>query len=453
MLYARQDGKTLIVAAADSLPELEGFYAEAVQASEPKYSHEFQPDLMQMMTDDRFVSLRKAPYVFDFATAEALDAFRRQYDIELVKPNRMHSLHDAMMTAIEGDPYAPRAEGEERKTIGEIHNLETDDRWDNRSEQEKVEDAEMKRKYEEAEKRGELSGESFGGGASKTARVTDIRTSRDQDGKVRIDNVLGVKGLHDDRLDEMAAADKRGVTGATGEPIKKRDDRVIDETMAIDPYGEIAVYFKLFVSGKTIKEVRPFLMAVNFPLSQAVKSRDADDGCWFAFAREELAREGAERLTKAGMTTESYAVDAYGERLVAKGVAGVEVVDTGAAQVEPPRPWNDQADDLKTMTPEQLEANQKSYKGAEFVFCGQYEGAQLGCIIYVTPKSWFEKNNTMWPEPLDIAHILPAHVKPYQDKPGVYQSLSTDWHGLTFELSNRRGFHESMYLQIHLNSL
>jgi hypothetical protein len=94
---------------------------------------------------------------------------------------------------------------DDQRTIEEIYGLDKEDRFDRRSDEEKASDEVNRKRYDEAKKRGDLSGESFGGplpDRKTQTTVTDIRVSERADGTVEIDNVLAVKGLHDESVVE-----------------------------------------------------------------------------------------------------------------------------------------------------------------------------------------------------------------------------------------------------------
>lgn len=538
MIYASQNGLTVMVAAADTLVEYDVFFAEACTKGQDLFSTQMQPTFIDMMMDERFDGLRKPPYIFEHADEAQRDAFIARFNITLVRSNALKERHTSMLDALEQKTSS--GEGEvvaDQRSIAEIHGLDKDDRWDKRTDEEKEEDKALKEAYDEAKRKGQLTGDSFGPPKADHVHITDVRTSVDTDGKVSIDNVLAVKGLHKETDEDRTAAqsggkgrsrvpadyifaiteedvwqngsaetvvsivertffeehgtlDERHLTGvlagllppemeealeaififkdgavaAAKAAMEERgfvysakleahltgDDEATAETDSevIATDGLVSTYFKVEIAGTPLSKVMAALTAAQFPVAQIVKGNATTKGSWLAFVRLRAADEAADILTKAGMIVEVYGANEKGERLVAKGAS---VVDTGAAEEIPPRPWNDRAAEIDAMTDEEKAANLKTYKGKEFIYSGAYEGPALGCVLYITPREWFEKHGTMYPERLDIGHLLPSDV--VEVSPGAFQTKSRDWNSLTFELGVKRGFGESMWLQLHLNSI
>lgn len=223
----------------------------------------------------------------------------------------------------------------------------------------------------------------------------------------------------------------------------------------IDPDGPVAIYFRVDLAPTPfIEDEEMFVSALrDAKCEDKIAARGATpDGWWVAFAREFDAEQFCKDIDGifAHLTQpyEMYGVNDKGERLVPKGAA--TVIDPARLKGEEPRPWNDRASELDAMDEEARAANRKGMKGEEFIFCGSYQGAQHGCVINVTPKSWFERHGTMWEGPLDIAHLLPQDMK--EVAPGLYATKSRDWNNLSHDLA-RRGFKENLFFQLYLNSL
>lgn len=201
MIFASRDATTLMVAAAGSFGELEAFYAAAVR-DPPATAVVTFPDVTDMLLDPRFAGLRHPPYLFVFTAVAPMARFVADHDLKLVPPGALRDLQQQMLAALAADPYASG----DTRPIAEVHELATHDPWDGRSAVEKQQDDEHRRTAEAAKAAGKLSGDSFAPSQPgkpvvhdpATARVTDIRTTRHADGSVTIDDVLAVKGLHDD---------------------------------------------------------------------------------------------------------------------------------------------------------------------------------------------------------------------------------------------------------------
>lgn len=223
----------------------------------------------------------------------------------------------------------------------------------------------------------------------------------------------------------------------------------------IDPEGPIAIYFRVdLLPTAFLEDERMFVSALrDANCEDKIVARGATpEGWWVAFQREFDAEQFGKAIddifVHLTQPWELYGVNDKGERLVPKGAA--TVVDPARLKDEEPRPWNDRASELDAMDEEARAANRKGMKGSEFIFCGSYQGVQHGCVINVTPKSWFERHGTLWEGPLDIAHLLPQDLK--EVAPGLYTTKSRDWNNLSHDMA-RRGFKENLFLQLHLNSL
>lgn len=454
MLYAHQDGLRVIVAAASTVSELEKFYATASTAERGEVN---RPAPFDMMLDEYLSRFKVPPIIIEYSNDDDVEALIADYGITLVKKNALVDRHADMVEEL--DKVIDEETLPEGMTIGEFYGLDKDDPWDKRSDEEKAQDEAFKKAYEEAKAAGKLSGDSFAAPKGDNVRVTDINTVTDADGNIVIRDVMAQKGLHADNSEEREAAEAAKAAGLpqptadtsapAAAPSKTEVEVEVDsDDLSIDPNGMVAVYHKVEVTGAKLAEVKPVLTAVKIDVDAlATVQRNSSTGCWFAFLRLTQAEKVAETLGNAGYEVEVYGVNDLGERLVPKGV---QIVDTEAERVDPPRPWNDRAAEIPAMTDEEKAANDKSLDASEFLFTGAYHGAETGCILFVTPKSYFAAHKVMYPEPLDIAALLPPDLK--EVSPGVYKTTSRDWINLTQDMA-RRGFIESILLQLYLNNL
>jgi hypothetical protein len=487
MRYAYVQNDVAIIGAADSLVEFDAFQAELSNAN-VAYK---EPSFKDMLTDPLYSSLTRPPLLVIHATAEDRAEFFSKYDISEVKKNALINKHGDMLAEVQENPYAADS-STGGKSIFDLHNLGTNDRWDKRTEAEKEADAEMKKRYDEAAKKGELSGgDSFKGATAGNsnpaapkkggAQITDIRTTVNADGSVTIDNILGVKGLYDkevlsrsDAIAKLSAVegetrdltalsnDELGEALKTAELVKENDFEGVfadedprfvpepvdpdSEEYEIDAAGMIAIYHKVDVIGDKLDKVRTVLLIGDITLDdEATVARNCPHGSWFATPRQLRAEEMAKVLTDAGLMVKVYAVNDKGERLAPEGVQ----VITEEAEADGPRPWNSRSKELTKMSKEELEEVLKSYDPAEFIYTGKYRGAQDGTIVYIAPRSYFEKNDELYPFPLGINHILPADLK--EVEPGVYVSMSRNFTNIQFELA-QKGMKESMYLRLLINN-
>jgi hypothetical protein len=507
-IYAKRDGTNLIVAAADSLVEMEELFTRTSGVAGLRLN---RPTAADMMMDERFQSLKAIPGVYEFDARPEQDTFADQYGITVIGPNKLVDRHTDMLEKLEEDPYFLPSEDEDdpdrvKRTIGEMHGINKDDPWDKRSDEDKVKDEAYKKKYEAAKKAGKLSGDDSFAPPGSQARVTDIDTTRNADGTISIDKVLATKGVYEDNDRDRREAEKRVVgrgapAGGKGTPNKKASGRsiedivggvlnpeegarlqaqadravgaededvisirdlmaqmrepILDENgvdMTISESDDIPMFYKLEFVGAHVADLEAVL-DTNEVWGNVHASRDTGDDCWFAFVRHKhgLAFENA--ATEAGfkIAEHPFGVKPDGDRLVEKSVKGVTVVDTGEKREIGPRPWNARAAELEKMTEEERAEEWKNCKGDEFIFCGTYEGAAMGTIVYITPKSYFEEHGVMFDQPLNIDHLIERDVKEITPG-GIYRTLSRDWNSLSFALS-KKGMVENMYLQLYLNTL
>jgi len=471
MRYALQDTPLIsLIAAADTLAEFEELVTLITQSGASALNGIVsgeQAGIMDMMADDRFQGFRKPPLVMTFESVAARDDFHTVVNVEFSKRN---ALIDRQARMLE-DAFKLTEEGQDdHRSLEEVYGLEGEDQWDRRTDEEKAADEERKKAFKEAQKKGDMSGESFGPNpnrkgkpvdpAAPKASVTDIRTVVDQDGNVSIDNVLAVKGLYADngKTAEELEAEKPKVDPSLMDALaavfsgaEVNPDIMADtEDAEIDVDGIVGVYRKVEVTGAKLPAVRDALTAAGEDIEDTFKRRNHALGCWIATLTERQGEQVYGILKDAGFDVELYAVSDAGERLVPKG-SGVEVVDTSAEAEELPRPWNSRSKEYYKLKKAEAEENWKTVKQDEFIACGNYEGAGIGTVVYIVPKAYFKKQGKLFHKSLNIGHLLPSDLK--EVSPGVYRTLSRDWNKVSFALFNSGKFVESLALQIHLNLL
>jgi hypothetical protein len=209
MLYGyRKDKTTLVVnaIASSNVEKFEEWFATVE-------SNELVADVRQTSFMDHFAEefsrCLSGVYIFEFANEENLEAFVIQQEITILKKEMSFDRHADMVHYDAPDFY----DVSETRTIEEIEGLDQHDPYDRRTDEEKVEDAAHRAKIEELKKSGQLSGDgSFTPRKPKdgdsAAHVTDIRTTRNADGTVSIDNVLAVKDYSNLRKTLADSADK-----------------------------------------------------------------------------------------------------------------------------------------------------------------------------------------------------------------------------------------------------
>lgn len=228
------------------------------------------------------------------------------------------------------------------------------------------------------------------------------------------------------------------------------------DNIAIANDGFVSVYFKVEVVGAKLADVIPVLEAEDFPMKSACEQRDHKAGCWLAFVRERSASEAVEILTgqkdesfvakPAGSSASLYGVNEMGERLAPEEI---EIVDTGKVDETPIRPWNYRKVNWDDLTDEEKAENRKEWSGKEFILVCEYD-RNTGCKVFIQPKSYFYDNKALYPEELDLSHLLPADLKSVGDN--WYETKSRDDNKLMFELCVQRKFIDDWMLRLYLNN-
>jgi hypothetical protein len=415
MLYATLQDHVLVVAAADSLAELHAFQGSAPERTDLFVSCE-QPELEEMLTSPRFAGLTDWPLAPVFADDASVDAFREVFQIRIVEHSQLVDLQKAMSVPTAttyGGPVFTSAPGSDyEKTIGEITGLNVADRWDKRTDEQKLKDEVMKRLEDHfAQEAAEKKAAKAAGGPGKDI-MGGAEGEEDETPEIPID------------LDEVP------------EGLRARRS-----------------YYRMDVAGADIAAVDAHVEQTDtgFILSKtALAAEDvAADACWYAFARLPAVMHAVEALKD--MADVVVTACSVHRRVQEGGFAKVAITikDEAAADEIPARPWNAKGAEFATMTPEELEENRKGMKAEEFVIAGT-ERAD-GCVVHITPAAYFEEHGEPWPDALDIAHLLPPEY--VETAPGTYFAKGKNYINVSFELCNRRQFGESLMLKAYLNGL
>jgi hypothetical protein len=484
MIYGYKDGTILIVGAGDKLSEYQEFYKNIItEGSLGSLIHSgcTQPEFMEMLTDQRFKGFKESPYVFEFFSESMMISFVDLFEIHLCPLYYVVDKQAEMLKPTTKDQYFA-----DKRTLGEIYGLEENDPWDTRSEEQKKEDAEWKDKASKAKKDGNLTGENSFAAPDPELRVRNIRLEKDEDGEIQVRDIMAVKGLFDElpeeeiketifrleiaeTIDEICADLNIDFSGELTDNCLVMTNDVLAHRLALyyatqgfttkflQDDVEISADFDIAQAVLNSRDKIYYKMALAAPLSivvpslsESVLAKIVDRGqigqcSWLVFNAKTTAVLAEVSLQD--IEHEIFPIGVDGERLVPQGINLFEEKD----YVEPPRPWNEKAAELATMTEEELAANKKTLSGKEFLFSGSYIDAQVGCIMHVTPKSYFDKHGEMWKNgDLDIQDILPQDIK--YVSPGVYQTRSREWMSLYHDMSGR-GFSESMAFQLYMNSV
>lgn len=437
MRYALKDGLTMIVGAADTLVEFDELINQVdVNINAPEKTGIVAaevPSVLELMMEEKYEGFKRSPLIITHKTEESLGEFNERYGIICIKRNALLQKHENMLDDAVSE--TDTEDGAAALTIEEMYGLDASDPWDQRSEEDIEKDAQMKKLYDAAKKNGELSDDSFAPVKKKKNKsgvyVTDIHTHTDSDGEVIVDKALVV---------QRDGTKKKQVIFE-----EIHDD---DDTIEIDTCGPIAIYYRMDILNVKMSAIIPILEENE---SSFVISKNISKGCWFAFITQHQAERAGAAIEAAGYTIEVYAVNDAGERLIPKGVQGVELVDPNAAidDVELPRPWNDRSKEISVMTKAEKLENWKTVHPNEFFITGVYTIA-TGTVVHITPKSYFNKKNRFWGKSLNIDHLLPDDLK--EVSPGTYVSKSRDWNHVSYAMA-RLGYSENMMLQVYLNNL
>lgn len=161
---------------------------------------------------------------------------------------------------------------------------------------------------------------------------------------------------------------------------------------------------------------------------------------WYAFVSQGAAARFRTRIQQHGFAASlPYMVDI--SNLPATPVDAVEPVLV--------RPWTDAAA-IAAMTPEQREANKKSYSAKEFMFARVGSSVSGPTRFVVVPKDYFHAHRRLWEERLDIAHLLPESVR--EHRAGSYTS-TMDWPTLDASMRKHKQFGSHFLFNVFANKL
>jgi hypothetical protein len=226
------------------------------------------------------------------------------------------------------------------------------------------------------------------------------------------------------------------------------------ETITIDGHESVGVFYSVQIDQATVHEMVPLLQSLGFDTTKAVTMRNVGRGCWFAFTRENIARDVADLVRQNGHACAVVAINRHGQSIVTGGDSDIRVVDTHEHVEIGPRPWNDRATEYAAMTDEERAEVNKTVQANEYLIAVD-KNERFHTIVYITPESYFRETGEMWQGEM-IFDMLPderkAGVKLLTPlSPGVYKG------GLEANLMKdnlcRWGMVESLLLRIHLNEL
>lgn len=190
MIYAYSPSPTrTIVAAALNRATFEQWF---LNVSDEHFTTKMETDIWDHMADSHLELFRTTVFVFDHADSAQRQAFVDQHQLMMCTRERAADRHTDMLNWDAPDPYSP----EDNRTIAEIYNLVEHDRFDQRTDEQKAQDLEIKKMMDDLRKKGEVSEDSFAPlpeAGDDAMRVSDVRVKQKQDGSQEIDNILASK--------------------------------------------------------------------------------------------------------------------------------------------------------------------------------------------------------------------------------------------------------------------
>jgi hypothetical protein len=498
--------RELVIAAADSLDSQRSFIGK-VQDENPQLIQD--TDFTRYLVDPDLAKFKMSPTILEFPSEDEMRAFIAAHQIELTNFANAHGRQASMLSQEEFRDDSGRTLGEIHNLV---ENDPWDRRTEEEKAEAEEQRKKMQDKRKSGDLTGDSFG--AGGAKKKKndepeekesggIRIRDINVKVNDDGTVEIGRVLADKDLfapdmyHITILEDNSPTEKKepyevalkraGLIGAgrygdvdyeghddggiivqlggsatermkdaldkSGHPY--RMNKMLEEKLG-DEYDTdykiaddqmVAVYFRIDVATGLTTDVIPVLEAAS--VREPYRARDMGVGCWLAYVRSATADDALTALVAAGYQAEKVEVDHMGERIIEEG-SDATVVDTGAAFVEPPMPWNDRAEEFAAMTEDE---QRKALKGRFLLYTVRDHGYPHGRIIHITPRSYFNEHDKLWEGELPIQHLLPPNFDKFGDKVGVYHCKSLDLNTADFLLGNKAEMKESLMLRMHVNGL
>lgn len=190
MIYAYAPSPTqTIVAAALNRATFEQWF---LGMTGEHYQSAVETDIWDHMADPHLELFRTTVFTFTHQDAAQQQAFIDAHQLMMCTKERAADRHTDMLNWDAPDPYSP----EDNRTIAEIYDLVTNDRFDKRTDEQKAQDLEIKKMMDDLRKKGEISEDSFAPlpeAGEDAMRVSDVRVKTHRDGSQEIDNILASK--------------------------------------------------------------------------------------------------------------------------------------------------------------------------------------------------------------------------------------------------------------------
>lgn len=490
MIYGAviEENNELVIVAGDSVDEQQNFLT-TVQDDNPALMQD--TDFSRFLMDSNFSGFKITPTIMEFPSLNDLHEFIGGHDLKIIPLSSGRVQQERMLLNEEFNT-------KDQRTIAEINGITDEyDPWSNRTEEQKAQAAANKKKMQDKRKAGEVTGDSYGGGKKEEGiRVNDVQITIGEDGAVEIGQVLASKGeghwaiqhykviirdgdvaAYTDLIKQAGLMNEHDypcewerdavegiiihTTKAGGERIRHAIEGidctmteiegdapvVISDDWKIADDDLVAVYFRVDIANAKAEDIESVLQAAD---SRPYIRRNVEGfGCWLAYIRERHAATAIEALSQAGFSASLAEVDRNGDRIIEEG-SGAVLIDTGAALIEPPMPWNEGAAEFAALDDK---AKRKSLQGKLLLYTVRDYGAPHMRLIHITPMSYFKATGRIWEGEMPIEHLLADGIEKFGEVPGMFQCRSLDLNATDFVLGNKAKMIESLNLRMYANIL
>lgn len=476
MLYGIKTADAIYITAASTLEEYEVF---------KNGDHEFPDgaegaivDILEMLTNATLKGLKASPYSIHYDTDATADAIIAAHNITIQRRVEAIDEHEDML---ERAKLAEQALTPDRRTLAEVHGLTEDDPWSKRTDEAKEADKAEAERMQKIRDAGGLTSESFGGEQKEGVNVHSVKTTLDADNNVVSVNVMATKTVlssYELTVPDASYLDKifDSLRLPENRVIEQEDTRAVinlhsfqisqigrmldgvefslirveeDGTPLPDlvtGHNDIYLFFSINVPGHPVSNITFFLNTVGCDTSAVVASHDVNEEAMLFCINEAPAQKIADVLIAGGFPASVVAVNRRGQALLGAGANG-KINDTNATKIDEPRPWNDRASEIDTMSEEEREELFKGIKASEFLFIVQ-KHPKHRTIAYITPESYFREHGKLWEGELPVLRFVPQGFMSHLEGSAFKCAYDYDLAGPN--LSNN-GFVESLLLQIHIN--
>lgn len=485
MIYAfiNQDENQLYISAADSVEEYQNF---------TKIHNDIavEADAFEIMKDKELFKLLKYLTILQFDNENNLNQFVSENSINCSTINSCQSAQKRMISLEEFN---------DDRTIAEINDIEDNDPWDNRSEQQKQQDEEsgdsiismMIGSGVDSPDR-PTTGDSWARTSDGDMTFDSINATTNSSGEIIIGDITATKGFFDnvkyhlvlttgsqDDYDALlthigligrklfwSKHDDEGIVinisgnekrllreyieennlAHTIHEVHAENTANIDENWIIADDDVIDIYFRVDVVGSSLVDIDSTVKQSG--TRPSFKTKDINNyGCWLAYVRKKSADQVLDELVSNGFNATLVEVDEGGNRILEEG-SGAIVLDSNEIQEESPAPWNDKANEFAAMS----EQEQKKCITPDMFIYTLYDTKEHGRKAYITPKTYFYENEKMWDGDIPFADkLLPAGFIRDEKESGLYVCKTLDARTANHVLSSSSKIEDSLALAAHIN--